>query len=124
MLTHNNHVQLTGRVGQRPELHFLTDGTPVARLRLYLGVPPIPGAYDRTDQSFRIVAWGEVARQLCLRATKGNRVTVRGHLRNRSFQRDGQTHVRTEIHADYFQHIGNPAVPSKIVLTSETVNPS
>lgn len=105
MLYHQNQVLLNGRVGEDPELHILTDGTPITRIRLYVRSDDREEAQLGEDQCFRIVVWGKLAEECCKQVSRGQRLFVQGHLRNRKFKREGQTHLRTEIHVSQFQRI-------------------
>lgn len=98
-----NQVQLVGRAGHDPELFFLTDGTPITRLRLY--VAPEPDRREESPEAFQLVAWGPVAEALCARVGRGQTLFVQGRLGNRSFRREGITHLRTEIHLTAFHHL-------------------
>lgn len=112
MAKFNNQVQLTGRVGKNPEPHFMTDGTLIARIRLYVSAPRSATTVADRDDCFALVAWGEVAKRICAELSRGSRVVIQGHLRNRSFMKDGQTHLRTEVHLSHFQQLGNSATKS------------
>ena len=94
----NNQVQLIGNAGARPELHVLTDETPVARLRLYLNID----AERKSRDSFQLVAWNRTAERLSNQVHRGDRLLIQGQLRNRRFQHEGTTHLRTEIHLTAF----------------------
>jgi len=98
MSFHHNQVQLIGRAGHTPDLHTLTDGTLIARLRLYQN----PGPDPTVAESFRLVAWGALAQRLCHMVRRGDRLLIQGRLRNRSFRRDEVVHLRTEVHLDAF----------------------
>ncbi len=100
----HNQVRLVGRAASAPEFHLLTDGTEVARLRLYATTGPTERG-SPAQQAFSLVGWGAVARLLHAHVRKGARLSVQGYLRNRSFRRGGQTHVRTEIHVRHFQRV-------------------
>ncbi|MEM1357500.1 MAG: single-stranded DNA-binding protein [Bacteroidota bacterium] len=100
----NNQVQLIGNAGARPELHILTDETPVTRFRLYLNISGINKGRD----SFQLVAWGRIAEHLTAQVRRGDRLLVQGQLRNRRFQYEGTTHLRTEIHISAFFILSQP----------------
>lgn len=98
MAYYNNQVQLVGNVGGQPELYRLTDETPVVRLKLYLKV----GEQKEARDSFQLVAWNQLAERLCVQVRRGDRLLVQGQLRNRRFQHEGTTHLRTEVHLSAF----------------------
>lgn len=108
MARFNNQVRLTGRVGQSPEPHYLTDGTLVTRLKLYVASIRHEDGRPEKDDCFALVAWEKVAQRISETVYKGCSISIQGQLRNRRFKRDGQTHIRTEIHVDHFQQLSGP----------------
>ncbi len=114
-----NQVQLVGRAGHDPELFFLTDGTPVTRLRIYVAAEP-----DRREagpEAFQLVAWGSTAEALCARVSRGQAIFVQGRLSNRSFRREGITHLRTEIHLTAFHHLASVASAQESPLAASPI---
>ena len=99
----NNHVRLVGRLNDTPEIRFLTDGTPTTRVRLFLAPRPGSGA-----QSFQLVATGPTAERMATSLAKNDRVLVDGALHNRRFERQSQTHLRTDIRVDTFLLLAAP----------------
>jgi single-strand DNA-binding protein len=95
-----NQTQLTGRAGHDPELHYLTDGTAVLRLRLYQdGNKREPG---EAKPSFYLVAWGGLAETFHQKVKRGSELFVQGKLRNRLLEYEGRKILRTEVHLDHF----------------------
>lgn len=100
-MSHNhNQVQLAGRAGHDVELFQLTDGTPIARLRLYQSV--VNHAGETTSACFILTAWNSLADAFYQRVRRNDRLFIQGKLRIRSFRQDGAVHLRPEIHLDSF----------------------
>lgn len=102
----HNQVQLTGRAGHSPELFSLTDGTMMARLRLYQSVTNHAG--ERASMSFSIVAWGDLAESLHRNVCRGNHLFILGKLRIRTWKQGGVNHIRPEIHLDSYHLLHRP----------------
>ncbi|PHI20413.1 hypothetical protein CEQ90_08105 [Lewinellaceae bacterium SD302] len=102
----NNSVQLAGSLAADPELRMLSDGTYVAnfRLRTFRGES---GEQDG-NQYFNLTAWRTIAREIDRNFKKGSEVYVRGELRNRLHQRNGERYYRTEIHVYEFLALARP----------------
>lgn len=100
MSLYHNQVQLAGRAGHDAELYQLTDGTPVARLRLYQSV--VNHAGESTTTCFMLTAWNSLAEAFHRKVRRNDQLFVQGKLRIRSFRQDGATHLRPEIHLDSF----------------------
>lgn len=111
----HNQVQLTGRAAADPDLHFTTDGTPKACLILLQD--NAPSDRNRPPNRFSIIGWEVLGRRLHELVRKDDRLFVQGKLRNRSFVRDGITHVRTEIHLDQYVLLKSPRSSHRL-LTS------
>lgn len=109
----NNQVQLIGNAGAQPEIHLLTDDTPVTRLRLYLNVAGLRQGRD----SFQLVAWNRMAERLSEQVNRGDRLLIQGQLRNRRFDHEGTTHLRTEVEVSAFFILSKKQVPSSIHAT-------
>lgn len=100
MAFYHNQTQLTGRAGHDPELHYLTDGTAVLRLRLYQDYnKKEPG---EATPSFYLVAWGGLAETFYQKVKRGSELFVQGKLRNRFLEFEGRKILRTEVHLDHF----------------------
>lgn len=100
MSLYHNQIQLAGRAGHDVELYQLTDGTPVARLRLYQSI--VNHAGDASTTCFSLTAWNSLAEAFHRKVRRNDRLFIQGKLRIRSFRQDGTTHLRPEIHLDSF----------------------
>lgn len=89
----NNSSTITGNVVRDPELRFTSTGTGV----LTLGVAvnnrypdrANPGKFLEDVSFFDCVVWNEMALHVAESVHKGDRVTVTGRLRQRSWETDG-----------------------------------
>lgn len=100
MSIYHNQVQLAGRAGHPPELFTLSDGTMMARLRVYQSV--IDHAGERSSMSFAIVAWGAVAESLHRSVRRNDHLFLIGKLRIRSWKQKEVNHLRPEVHLESF----------------------
>lgn len=103
----NNSVQLAGSLANDPELRFASDGTPVVNFRLRIlssNHERSSKQEDRTSgqQYFSLIAWRGMAREIDRNFRKGNRIMVRGELRNRLVDSQSKRAYRTEIHVHEF----------------------
>ena len=96
-------IDITGHLGQDPELQFGQDGTPRCRIR----VAAVPRVKNRqTDQWeddgethwYSVTVFGANAESLASAVSKGSRVRVSGTLVHRSWQgKDGQSRIDHEV---------------------------
>ena len=92
-----NHVQLIGRLGQNPEMHYTSDGLAVAKFSLATDRPTKPGTQSEPDWH-SIVCWQKLAEFAGQYLTKGRLVFVAGRISYRAWEgKDGQKHRATEI---------------------------
>ena len=93
-----NRVELLGRVGTDPEMHYAPSGTAVTTFRV---------ATDRRRQNgetetdwHSIVCFAKQAEAVNTYVNKGDRIYVSGSLAQSSYEtQDGQRRYRTEVHA-------------------------
>jgi len=93
-----NKVELLGRVGTEPEMHYAPSGTAVTTFRM---------ATDRRRQSgeteadwHNVVCFAKQAEAVNTYVGKGERIYVSGSLAQSSYDgQDGQRRHRTEVHA-------------------------
>ncbi|MAT38022.1 MAG: single-stranded DNA-binding protein [Ectothiorhodospiraceae bacterium] len=99
-----NKVQIIGNVGRDPELRMTQSGVPVATFSVatnesYKGQDG--NLVDRTEWH-NVVAWRRLAEILAEYLKKGSKVYIEGKLQTRNYEKEGQTHYRTEIVVDEF----------------------
>lgn len=96
-----NRVVLFGNLGVDPELRKIGNGDSVLRMRLATNhsfVNREGTREDRTEWHF-VSVWGKRAEGLARVLHKGSFVLVEGHIRSRSYEKDGQKRYATEINA-------------------------
>lgn len=102
----SNHVTITGNLGQDPELRFTPSGKPVCNI----SVGDTPRRLNRDTNQWedagetlwlRCALWGDAGETLAEKAQRGNRVTVVGRLKSRSWEdKDGTKRTVVECDAD------------------------
>lgn len=101
----SNHVTITGNLGQDPELRFIPSGKAVATI----SVGDTPRRLNRDTNQWedagetlwlRCSIWGDAAETLAEKAKRGDKVTVVGRLKSRSWEKDGQKRNVIECDAD------------------------
>jgi single-strand DNA-binding protein len=101
-----NDIQITmpGNLVADPELRYTPNGVAVASLRIASTPRMNKGGkwVDAADTVFLdVVAWRTLGENAANELHKGDRVTVNGRLRQRSYEtKDGQKRTVYEIHAD------------------------
>jgi single-strand DNA-binding protein len=96
-----NKVILLGNLGADPELRYTPAGVAVMSLRLATNETwrdKNKELQERTEWH-TIVLWGNRAEGLARLLSKGTGLLVEGMLRTSSYEKDGQTRYRTEVHA-------------------------
>ena len=92
-----NTTLLSGRISKDPELRYTQSNTAVTSFDL---------AVDRRDENkntdfFPCVAWKKTGELVANYCSKGDKVTIRGRLQNRTWEdKDGGKHKVTEIIVD------------------------
>jgi single-strand DNA-binding protein len=95
-----NQIQLVGRAGHDVDLHTLSDGTPLSRLRLYQDGENRTG--EPSTSTFMLNAWGSLAESFHERVRRGDALFVQGRLHIRTFRQGGVQHFRPEVHLASF----------------------
>ena len=113
-----NQIQLSGRAGHPPDLRHLSDGTELARLRLYHDAPDHSGRIVSVPYS--LVGWGPVAVALHRGVRRGDRLLIVGSLVLRRHLREGQEVTHPEIKVTQFFRLGGPR-PQTETATAEVL---
>lgn len=97
-----NRVSLIGNLGAAPELRHTQGGEPVLNIR----IATTEKWYDRQSQAQKehtewhnVVLWGKRGEALARILDKGSTIYVDGSLRSSTYEKNGQTHYKTEIKA-------------------------
>lgn len=96
-----NRVLLLGNLGADPELRATQAGQAVLNMRLATSESWVDkdGARQERTEWHHVVVWGPRATGLAKFLKKGSRVFVEGGNRTSSFEKDGNTFYKTEVHA-------------------------
>ena len=102
-----NKVILLGNVGRDPEVRYIDKNVAVASFSLATterGFTTTNGTVvpDRTEWQ-NVVAWRSLAQLVENYVKKGAMLYIEGKLQTRNWEKDGQTHYRTEILAETIQ---------------------
>lgn len=111
-----NKVMVLGNLGADPETRFTNSGTPIARFR----IATTRRWQDSRTEDWReetdwhdVVCFGRNAEVAGEYLQKGRQCFVEGELRTNSWERDGERHFRTEIHARNLILLGGPGGQSR-----------
>ena len=94
---HNNWTGI-GNLVADPEMRFLTDGKAVTKFRI-----AVNGWKDGEVDFISIVCFGKLAEIVGEYTTKGKRVFVSGRLRIKSYEKEGQKKIYSEIEGNEVQ---------------------
>lgn len=123
----SNHVTITGNLGQDPELRFTPSGKAVATI----SVGDTPRRLNRDTNQWedagdtlwlRCSIWGDPAETLAEHGRKGQRVTVVGRLKSRTWEtKEGEKRTVVECDADTVAIVpkGQPAQRSSSPQASD-----
>ena len=97
-----------GHLGQEPMIKQFESGSTMASFSLATDESYVnaSGSKIENTQWHRLVAWGDVAKDIESQLHKGQKVSVEGKISNRSYQaKDGTTRYATEIIVSDFEVI-------------------
>lgn len=95
-----NKVQLTGHLGNEPELKKLESGQHLLKLNLATNerFRSADGEWQTDTQWHPVVAWGKQAERLSSLAHKGSGLMVEGRLVHRKYEtKEGEKRTATEV---------------------------
>ncbi|MEO5581318.1 MAG: single-stranded DNA-binding protein [Saprospiraceae bacterium] len=108
-MTHvTNKVQLMGHLGQDPTVKQFESGSHMASFTIATDEGYVNATGKKIDntQWHRLVAWGDLAKDIETQLHKGQKISVEGKISNRSYQaKDGTTRYATEIILSNFEII-------------------
>ena len=96
-----NKVVLVGHLGRDPEMRYTGAGVPVARFSVATSRQwrdPQSNEQREETEWHEIVCWRGVAEVAGQYLAKGRQVYLEGEIRTNSWEKDGQTRERKEIH--------------------------
>ena len=117
----SNHATITGNLGSDPELRFVPSGKAVATI----SVGDTPRKFNRDTNAWedagetlwlRCTIWGETAEAVASELRKGDKVTVEGRLKSRSWEDKGGGGKRSvvEMDADTVAKVVKPAPAQRV----------
>ncbi len=104
-----NKCVLMGRLGADPELKQTTNGKAVCNFRIAVTRPKAKGAESAEADWFEIVTWDGIAELSARHLSKGQKITVIGCLRTRTWtDTKGGKHREVELHAEQVVFMSKP----------------
>lgn len=103
-----NNCQIMGRLGQDVKLAYLPSGSAVANFSVAVSESwkdKQTGERKEATEWFSVVMFGRQAEVASEFLKKGSRVYLAGKIKTRSWEKDGQKHYKTELHADAMQFL-------------------
>lgn len=96
-----NQIVLAGNVSQEPELKYTPSNVAVCNFSMATSRSVKKGdGYENVPTFHRIVVWQKMAEIVAGGLKKGQQVTVRGRLDNRTYEQDGVKKYISEIVAE------------------------
>lgn len=103
-----NLAQVIGRLGQDVKLAYLPSGSAVANFSVAVTdswKDKASGERKESTEWFSVCMFGRQAEVASEFLKKGSRVYLAGKIKTRSWDKDGQKHYKTELHADAMQFL-------------------
>lgn len=96
-----NKVTLFGNLGSDPELRVTQGGQAVLKLSVATNETFLDskGTQQTRTEWHRVTVWGRRAEALAKLLRKGEKVLIEGELRTSKYEKNGETHYSTEVHA-------------------------
>lgn len=116
----DNSITISGNLTREPELRFTAGGTPVCDLGVAVNNRyQVNGVWENEVSFFNVVIWKHLGENTAASLHKGDRVTVTGRMRQRSYQTQaGDTRTVYEIVALEVAVSLRFAVIDKIIKTA------
>jgi len=105
-LSNLNQVTLIGRVCAPPEIRYTPNGKAVANFDIAVDRRKTSGSNAKETDFIPVVVWEKLAEICNEYLTKGKLVCVVGHLRTRTYEKDGQKRKTFEILCNEMQMLG------------------
>lgn len=99
-----NRVIIMGNLTKDPELRYTPSGDAIAELNLAINSK----CGDKETVTFinKITVWKKQAENCSEYLTKGNKVLIEGHLKNESWEKEGQKFSALRVVADSVRFLG------------------
>ncbi len=119
-----NKVILVGNVGRDVDFRALPTGTNMAKFSLATSEPRFKDQDGQPHTEWHnIVAWGKLAEICNQYVTKGKQLYIEGHIRTRTYEKDGVKRWFTEIHAETIEFLGRRSDPGAQISDGGTGYP-
>lgn len=103
-----NLAQIIGRLGKDPEVKYTGGGKAVANFTVAVSESwkeKDSGERKQSTEWFSVVMFGRQAEVAGEFMKKGSLVYLAGKIKTRSWEKDGQKHYKTELHAEQMQFL-------------------
>ena len=103
-----NKAILVGRLGRKPEQRTSQNGNSITTFSIATSErrKDQSGQWNEHTEWHNIVCFGRTAETAATYLDKGRQVYVEGRIQTRNYEKDGQTHYRTEVVANVLQFLG------------------
>jgi single-strand DNA-binding protein len=104
-----NKVVLIGNLGRDPEIRHSQQGLAVVNFSIATSeqwTDKNTGDRQEKTEWHNIVVFGKQAETCAKYLSKGSQIFIEGRLQTRNYEKEGQTHYRTEIVVSNFQFLG------------------
>lgn len=101
-MSNETTITVVGNLTSDPELHFIPSGAAVVNFTV-ASTPRVKKGDEWVDGEalfLRCNGWRDIAENVANTLTRGARVIVTGHLKQRSFEKDGQKRSVIELEVD------------------------
>lgn len=95
-----NNVILTGRLVATPEVRHTASGKSTSNIRLAVKRDFANSAGEYETDFINCVLWKGIAENAAKYCQKGDLISIKGRIQNRSYEKDGDTHYITEVIAE------------------------
>ena len=122
-----NKVIIIGNLGKDPETRYLPDGGAVTSLTVATSETwkdKNTGEKRESTEWHRVTMFRRLAEIAGQYLKKGSKVYLEGSLKTRKWEKDGQTHYTTEIHAREMQMLDGKAQSSGQQQQSQAPQPA
>lgn len=103
-----NKAILVGRLGRKPEQRTSQSGNAITTFSIATSErrKDQSGEWSEHTEWHNIVCFGRTAETAAMYLDKGRQVYIEGRIQTRNYEKDGQTHYRTEVVANNLQFLG------------------
>ena len=102
-----NKAIIAGRLGRDVDFRTIANGLQIAKFSVATDekYKNKDGEWKTATEWHNVTAWGKLAELCSQHLEKGSLVYVEGKLKTNQWEKDGQKHYTTEIHADTMRNL-------------------